>query len=206
MYNAVVGRRIVYLARHGETDWNRVGRWQGHTDVPLSPVGRDQAVALGARLRIVAPGIAALHASDLSRATETALIVGRALGLSDVTRDPGLRERAFGRFEGLTRQECESRFADAWAQYQADPTRMPPGGEANEDVIERMIAAVRRAAESAAAGTSLLIVSHGGAIRALLFAVTGVRLPPIGNTALFKFVVAGENFTDVEPVDLASGD
>jgi len=83
----------IFLARHGETEWNRVGRWQGSTDIPLSEVGRDQALALAERLR--GRGITEAHASDLSRARETAEIVAAALGVAPVRLDARFRERSF---------------------------------------------------------------------------------------------------------------
>src|SRR3982751_4674804 len=89
--------RLVFLARHGETAWNRAGRWQGKTDIPLSDAGRAQARALGAGL--VGRGIVAVHASDLQRATETAEIIAGMLGIAALTVDARLGERGFGCFE-----------------------------------------------------------------------------------------------------------
>src|SRR5262245_65615545 len=97
------------LTRHGETDWNREHRVQGHTDVPLNENGREQARALAERL--VDVPLAAIYASDLARARETAEIVARRLGLG-VVLDPGLREKNFGSWEGLTDVEIAERFPD----------------------------------------------------------------------------------------------
>ena len=83
--------RHLLLARHGETDWNVAGRWQGHTDVPLNATGRAQALALAERLRN--EGIAAVATSDLSRARHTAEIVAGALGVPVALVDPALREQ-----------------------------------------------------------------------------------------------------------------
>ena len=74
-----MARRLVFLTRHGETDWNIEGRWQGHTDVPLNDNGRTQAVAVAEALQ--SAGLCGVVASDLSRARETAQIVGAALGI-----------------------------------------------------------------------------------------------------------------------------
>src|SRR5512139_4231488 len=124
---AVTPHRHLLLARHGETDWNAAGRWQGHTDIPLNEIGRAQAAALADRLR--SEGIGAVVTSDLSRARHTAEIVAGALGVPVALVDPGLREQRFGSFEGLTPRECEERYPGDWARYVADPRAGPPGGE-----------------------------------------------------------------------------
>jgi len=158
------GTRLLFLARHGETDWNTDGRWQGQTDVPLNERGRAQARALAEALRN--DGIASVVSSDLARARMTAEIVARELGVAPVHLDAGLREQGFGCFEGLTKSECEARFPDAWARYLADSRCTPPGGESHADLVSRMRASVHRIAESLP-GPALVVV-HGGAMRALV--------------------------------------
>jgi len=157
-------RAILYVARHGETDWNAAGRWQGQTDIPLNPRGRAQAGEIAERLR--AEGIASVASSDLLRARETAGIVAGALGLPLARIDADLRERRFGCFEGLTRDEVAARFPEAWASYLADPGPAPPGGETREALLSRLVPAILAAAASLA--PLLLVVMHGGAMRALL--------------------------------------
>jgi broad specificity phosphatase PhoE len=156
--------RYVFLARHGETDWNATGRWQGQTDVPLNANGRVQARALAERLR--GEGVGAIAASDLLRARGTAEIVAEVLGLRVDLVDSDLREQRFGRFEGFTRSECEERFPEDWARYVADPRSAPPGGESRSALVARAVAAVGRIAERFA--PLALVVTHGGVIRALL--------------------------------------
>src|SRR5260370_39864768 len=124
-------RRVVYLARQGETDWNRVGRWQGWTDVPLNPTGEAQALALADKLR--GRDIARIVASHLARARRTAEIVAGALSVSEIGIDAELKERGFGLFEGLTREECETRSPDEWSSYRASAS-LPPGSEP-QDVV-----------------------------------------------------------------------
>src|SRR5579883_2314353 len=97
--------QLFYLARHGQTDWNAEGRWQRWTDVPLNATGRAQARVLASVVQSL--GIGGVVSSDLTRAKETAHIVAEALAVPFVGADPDLRERGFGVFEGLTRQECE---------------------------------------------------------------------------------------------------
>lgn len=173
--------RHVFLVRHGETDWNVAGRWQGHTDVPLNATGRAQAAALAERLR--GEGIAAVATSDLSRARHTAEIVAGALGVPLALVDPGLREQSYGRFEGLTPRECEARYPVEWARYLADRSAGPPGGETRAAVLDRVVRAVQAA--SARLSGPALVVTHGGALRALLAALpaaagTPERIPNAG--------------------------
>ena len=99
------------LARHGETDWNRARRWQGHADRPLTDRGRAQAAALGDRLANIA--LDAVYSSDLRRARETAEAVALPHGL-DVIELPELREVDVGSWEGLTRAEAEAKFPDGF--------------------------------------------------------------------------------------------
>ena len=154
----------LYLARHGETDWNAAGRWQGQTDVPLNERGRAQARELAALARGL--GVAAVASSDLLRARATAEIVAAALGLEVGALHPDLRERCFGCFEGLTREEVAARHPEAWSRYLADPGPAPPGGETRAELLGRLLPALAAAAASLPA--PLLVVLHGGSMRALL--------------------------------------
>jgi broad specificity phosphatase PhoE len=190
---------VVLLARHGETEWNLAGRWQGGTDVRLSDAGREQARALAEKLRVLTPAVTRVHASDLDRAFETASIVAAALQLPAPRREPRLRERGFGCFEGLTREECAAQFPEAWARYQADRRSTPPGAEAQEVIAERVLAAMHDIAGTAAEGPHL-VVSHGGAIRAFAHAAVGAVLPPVGNGAVFRIAYAGGQFRSIDEI------
>jgi probable phosphoglycerate mutase len=182
--------RLLYVARHGETDWNAQMRWQGHTDVPLNDTGRAQARALAQALRSSSP-LAGVVASDLARAHETARIVAAELGLAVAYVDPGLRERAFGVFEGLTREECETLHAEAWGAW-LESKRPPRGGEEHEALTVRVVAAVCRVAEQVATEEApALVVTHGAALRALVTATTGEVPPPVKNGAVWRFVWQG---------------
>jgi broad specificity phosphatase PhoE len=182
-------RRVLYVARHGETDWNAEVRWQGHTDIPLNDTGRAQARALAQRMR--AAGLAGVVASDLSRAQETAEIVAVELGLSVAYTDRELRERRFGVFEGLTREQCETQHPEAWAAW-VESRRPPSGGEAHDLVIARVVAALGRVAERVAtAEAPALVVTHGGALRAMVASATGAIPPPVANGAVWKVVWEG---------------
>jgi broad specificity phosphatase PhoE len=175
--------RIIYLSRHGETDWNAEGRWQGHTDKPLNDNGREQARALAESLRTI--GLAGVVTSDLQRARETAEIVAGALGLAIDYVDPDLRERTIGVFEGLTRAECERLHPEAWAAW-TERHVPPPGAEGHQSLAERVTAAIGRAAERIAKDDApALLVTHGGAMRAAL-AHAGHTAPPIRNTGIWR--------------------
>ena len=152
--------RIV-LARHGETEWNRVGRWQGHADPPLTETGRQQATELADGL--AGDGIAAVYSSDLRRASETARVVGDRLGLP-VTEDRALREIDVGSWSGLTRDEVRERFPEGFARWLGG--EIGHDGETREQLTERVVGAVERIA-AAHDGETVLIVTHGGSIRAL---------------------------------------
>jgi probable phosphoglycerate mutase len=191
-------RRVVYLARHGETDWNRAGRWQGWTDIPLNATGEAQASLLADSLRGL--GVARIVASDLLRARRTAEIVARALAVADVHVDADLRERGFGLFEGLTREECAERYPEEWRSYRADAV-LPPGTEPHGLVRDRMRRAVRRAAdhEPTNAG-AILVVTHGSALRAFVHEATGTMPPPLSNCALFRATAIVDAFVEIEQI------
>jgi len=185
--------KALFVARHGETEWNRVGRWQGNTDVPLSDVGRAQARALGERVRGL--GIAQVHASHLERARETAEIIAKLLGVPTVAVDERLGERGFGCFEGLTRDECAERHPVAWERYLADRRSTPPDAEPQTAVEARVVAALTDIARRA--GEATLVISHGGAIRTFIHAVTGAAPPPLDNGALFLARFDADRFVSV---------
>jgi broad specificity phosphatase PhoE len=145
----------IILVRHGETDWNAERRWQGHSDRPLNEAGRRQAEELAARLD-GAP-IDAVYSSDLLRAHETARLLAEPRGL-EVVVVPGLRERRFGSWEGLQDVEVERRFPGVHG---------PPDGETRQEMTRRVLESLETIA-AANPGRTVLVVSHGGPIKALL--------------------------------------
>lgn len=187
--------RRILLARHGETEWNALGRWQGHTDIPLNEAGRAQARSLAAG--VASAGIATVVTSDLLRARETGEIVATALGLGAPVVEPALRERRFGVFEGLTRDECVARYPEAWRAWQAR-TGAPPGGELQAAAVARVAAALGRIAAGAGAGAAgggpTLVVSHGGVMRLWLMDLLGVDVPRIPNAAVYAVDHDGQRF------------
>ncbi len=145
------------LARHGETDWNSERRVQGHTDRPLNTLGQAQARELAVQLEL--EPLDAVYSSDLSRAYDTALAVAEPRGLA-VIRVADLRERHFGTWEGLTDTEILERFPEASAGRWGD-------GETPDEMMARVVDALSTIAARHAGG-QVLVVSHGGPLRALL--------------------------------------
>lgn len=188
----------IYLVRHGETEWNRVGRWQGVTDIPLSDVGRAQARALGETL--AGHGIDRVYSSHLTRARETAEIVTATWELAPpIQIDPRLRERGYGSFEGLTREECAARFPGAWDLYLADRRVVPPDAEPQAEVVERASAALGTIAAGLRPGARSLVVSHGGTIRSFVHHAVGIVLPPLGNGAIVSLGWKDDRFVLLGP-------
>jgi broad specificity phosphatase PhoE len=175
----------ILLARHGETDWNRIGRWQGHADPPLNEAGRSQAAELAERL--AGDGIAAVYSSDLQRASETARVVAARLGL-DVVEDPGLREIDVGSWSGLTRAEVEQRFPEGYARWLGG--EIGHDGETREQLTARVVDAVERIAATHPDGT-VLVVTHGGSIRALRRHAAGDPGDPIENCGTSSLELIG---------------
>jgi broad specificity phosphatase PhoE len=181
----------ILLARHGETDWNREGRFQGWADPPLNRTGLDQAVELSVRL--MADELAAVYSSPLRRAFETAEVVAASHGLEPVRVD-ALREVDVGSWSGLTRPEIEQRFPEQYARW-LDYGQGWEDGETYDAMAERVVAALLELA-AANDGTRILAVTHGGPIRAAAAAADRVsyaeerrREPVVGNAAVLELAV-----------------
>ena len=189
------------LARHGETDWYRARRWQGHADRPLTERGRAQAMDLARRLADIE--LDAVYSSDLRRARETAQAVAEAqeVGLIQL---PELREVNVGSWEGLTREEAETRFPDGFRRWRAGATGWEDG-ETYAEMARRVLAAVGRIASDNEGGR-VLIVSHGGPIRAIHGAALGLdveayrRIRPVEpNARLSAVCVEDGRLTELCP-------
>jgi broad specificity phosphatase PhoE len=159
----------ILLARHGESDWNRARRWQGFADRPLTELGREQAVALADRLADTE--LDAVFSSDLQRARETAEIVARSKGLR-VETTPDLREVDVGSWSGLTRAEAEARFPEAYARWLQGGEGWDDG-ETYAEMSRRVVGAILGIAAKHPNGR-VLVVAHGGSIRAVHAAALGV--------------------------------
>lgn len=159
-------RRLV-LVRHGVTDWNREGRFQGHLDPPLGEDGRREAAAVAERIASD-PSLrpARVVSSSLGRALETATAIGSAVGVP-VAADPRLMEIGQGRWEGRTHAEIEASDAERYAEWRkATGVRRPPGGESTRSAIARVTSLLREL-EADPGAWPVCLVSHGGTLRVL---------------------------------------
>jgi len=184
----------ILMARHGETDWNRESRFQGHADTTLNEAGREQAEALAERLRT--EEIEAVYASPLLRAHETAEIVARSLGLP-VETVAGLREVDVGSWSGLTRTGIEERFPDGFRRW-LEFDHGWDDGESYEALGARVLAVLAEVAARHPGGR-VLVVTHGGPMRAALAAAASVSYAdarrveaPVGNCDVTVFRLEDE--------------
>lgn len=178
-----------FLVRHGATEWNARGRIQGQSDPPLNETGQGQARHLGLRLSSV-PFVEA-RCSDLRRCSETA--AGILLGRNDVRLQemPELREKNFGAWEGLTFREVEVRYPDLYRNWlmAADPSFAPPGGESDLQLYSRADTVVDRLQQARTdVDGNLLVVTHGGMLRALIVRFLGL---PAQTMWKFRFANTG---------------
>jgi broad specificity phosphatase PhoE len=161
----------IFLARHGESDWNVANRFQGHSDRPLTERGRQQAHVLADL--VASQEIDAVYTSPLSRARETAEIVAARAGLEPVALAE-LREVDTGSWSGLSRADVEARFPEGFTRWRSGGSGWEDG-ESYEEMAERVIGALRTIAEDHPDGR-VLVISHGGPIRAIHAAAEGVAI------------------------------
>ncbi len=183
---------LLTLVRHGQSIWNADGRAQGQAQVPLSELGQKQAARLAGHLaadQVGANPVTALYASDLMRCRQTAAPLVEVLGL-EIRLEPGFREIDIGHWQGLTGDERQLYDPDNAAAFRADSAHMVmPGGESSQIMAARVLDALLPLLRDGAGG-HLLIVTHGGPIRAVLRhygfwpdRFWGSDMPPIGNTS-----------------------
>ena len=162
------------LVRHGQTDWNLEGRYQGQSDVPLNQKGLEQARSLAERLK--GETFYAIFSSDLTRARQTAEPIANLLGLP-IQLEPGLREINQGQWEGVLVEDIKARYAEIWSKRTEDPANVrPPGGETVREVATRVYAALDNIARRFPNG-QVLIVSHGLSIATAICRDKGI---PVG--------------------------
>jgi len=157
--STTAGAPNVLMVRHGESEWNALGKWQGRADIALTEAGREQARAAADYVRTTALPVTRVLASTLRRAHETAEIIAERLGLAAVMTDQRLVETDVGPWEGLRADEIEA----GWPRYLRD-RKTPPGFEPPDQVFARATQAIR---EAALVGEHTLIVSHSGVIRTI---------------------------------------
>ncbi|MCL4834320.1 MAG: phosphoglycerate mutase family protein [Caldilineaceae bacterium] len=190
----------LWLIRHGESVGNRDRIYQGQNDLPLSPLGHEQAALLAQRLapiHTLSP-FCALYASDLQRAMETARPTAQAIGLP-ILPQPALREIDVGAWSGLTFADIQRRFPDEWAAAYPvmDPDQVRGGGESYRQAQSRTVAAVRAIAARHPGGR-VLIFFHGGVLQTVLSHLMGLSLPnkrflQTSNTSISRVRIADGN-------------
>ncbi|MBI3245380.1 MAG: histidine phosphatase family protein [Deltaproteobacteria bacterium] len=193
------------LVRHGETVWNQENRWQGQADIPLSDSGHAQALRLAQRLRAEGRQVQAIYSSDLVRALRTAQILGETLGIQPF-HETGWREMDIGRWSGLTTSEVATRYADEWERLRAGEDLPRGGGETFAQFQGRLVGSVQRLL-ARHAGQQVMIVSHGGAVRAFLLHCRGLamgqfrQIEKIGNTGLSEVTVFADGRAEIHAVN-----
>ena len=169
-WNPAPRRRVVFW-RHGRTRWNVANRFQGATDVALDEVGLSQATAAAPAIARMNPDV--IVSSDLVRASATAAVLADLVGVP-VGQDPALRETDGGDWQGRSREEIIARDEALFLAWVAGHDVRPPGGEARSEVVTRVIGAVDRHVADLPPGGTLVVVSHGGAIRAGIGGLLGL--------------------------------
>jgi broad specificity phosphatase PhoE len=187
------------LVRHGETDWNRDGRWQGHSDTNLNDAGREQARGVAAEL----DDIDVIYSSDLARARETAEIIAEAVG-RDVRTDERLRERSFGAWEGLTAPDIEERFAEDLASWRLGDGAGPDDAEPF-DVFARRVQSFVDDTVARHPDETVLVVAHGGTIRVIHALASGLdyvrdhrKIPGVPNCAVARYAAGDGKLTPID--------
>jgi len=168
-------RMKIFLVRHGETEWNRIQRFQGRSDPPLNPRGRLQVRALAAALKDQV--YAAIYSSPLLRALETAHIIKSHHPALPIFQHRGLIEMDLGRFEGIEARRWAEEYPDFRRAWEENPAAVQmPGGESLEEVQKRAIASVERISQGHPRDATLLLCSHNFVILTLLCHVAGIPL------------------------------
>lgn len=158
------------LVRHGQTEWNKTGKFQGHSDVPLDEVGRGQVEATAAYL--AKEKLEAIYASDLSRAKDTAKAIAAHHGLEPIC-DRRLRELNMGKWEGLDFNTVYSQYRQEYDAWYGNKEGMIPGGEGIKDVEKRVLEFLNEVATKHE-GT-IAIATHGGVVKAVLAYALGPK-------------------------------
>jgi probable phosphoglycerate mutase len=194
----------ILAIRHGQTAWNADARIQGHTDIELDAIGCWQAERLAAAL--AGEELHAVYSSDLARARQTAAPLAERAGL-ELRLDAGLRERAFGEFEGLSFAQIEQRWPDEAARWRRrDPDFGARGGEVLRHFRERVVTVVARLAR-AHRGQSIVLLTHGGVLdilyrEAARLTLDAPRTWQVANAGINRLLHAGEGLVLVGWADL----
>ena len=168
------------IVRHGQSEWNALGRWQGQADPPLTDVGKKQALKATKKLGL----FDSIVSSPLQRAKNTASIISEITGVGPVTTEVGLMERDAGPWQGLTRIEIEK----GWPGF-LDSGNRPDGYEPDPDLLLRIFEVLKKISKSSKKSDSILIISHAGIVHALenLHNQPSKKVPNLGGR-WFEFV------------------
>lgn len=179
----------LYLIRHGETEWNKLGKFQGCTDIPLSEDGIQQAFLLQKRLK---GNFDCIYTSPLSRAVKTAQILCQPSCKKEPVIHPGLIEINFGKWEGLTLEDINREYSLEFKRWKTDEETAPiMGGELSlKNACVRVTKAILDIVQEHK-GETIVIVSHGGVLKAALIGLFGWKMTMyqnlfLGNTSLSK--------------------
>ena len=183
----------IIIIRHGETEWNKTGRFQGHSDVPLSAEGRAQAAMLGKNLAV--DHVDMIYASDLTRAMETAAPLAQRFGL-EVISDPQLRELNFGAWEGRNFNDVNAENPNAMKNFYTDPERANIPESEPFPEFQRRIAGRVREIIARERGKRIVIVSHGASIRILLADILSMPIRSIWHLSQLNTAVNKIRFED----------
>ena len=161
------------IVRHGQSEWNALGRWQGQADPPLTNLGENQAKKASQKLGL----FDSIVSSPLQRAKNTASIISELMGVGPVVTEIGLMERDAGPWQGLTRVEIEN----GWPGFLESGNR-PDGYESNPDLLLRVFKVLKKLSESSKPSDSILVISHAGIVHALenLHDQPSIKVPNLG--------------------------
>lgn len=186
------------LVRHGQTDWNPIGRVMGHLDIPINKTGVEQSEHLMEWLKNVE--LHAIYSSPIKRALQTAQIIAKGKNGLKVIEEQGVAEIDYGEWVGITFEEVGQKFKREHENYRFSPSKMKiPGGERVRDVQKRAVAAIERIRKKHE-GERVLVVSHADVIKAILVHYLGFPLDLLqkvgcdnGSLTVYRF---GTNWGD----------
>lgn len=196
-------KKIFYIFRHGETDWNKERKVQGQTDIELNDLGHRQAQALKTFFK--EKEIEVCYSSDLSRAFKTAEIAFSDKEI-DIIKGPELREAHFGSVEGMTREALIATYNENFWEVDSDSEKSLsfsyPGGETRKELRDRLVQFIE-GLRASISETNIAISTHGGALRILLhhYLPKGSAALPIPNCVVYKLIIEGEEVVIEGPLN-----
>lgn len=201
------------FVRHGQTDWNPIGRVMGRSDIPLNTVGIRQGENTRDWLKKIE--VHAIYSSPMTRALQTAEILAKAHAGLKIIPEEGIAEIDYGDWVGTTFKEIEKNHNTEYNNYRFKASKMKiPGGEAVADVQKRSVGAIERIRKKHRDGERVLVVSHADVIKAMLLHYLGLPLDHLqllgcdnGSLSIFRFgtewgdrLVALNYFADVKKI------